>query len=51
MGPIKHGVVEYKAKEKADRQVNEGIREGVPVDAGHPGFVHFEQPCAHDREN
>ena len=51
VGPVEHGIVEYKTEEKTNRQVSEWIGEGVPVDAGHAGFVHFEQPCAHDREN
>lgn len=51
MRPIEHGIVKDKAKKKTDGQVDERVLEGVPVDAGHPGLVHFKEPCAHDREN
>jgi hypothetical protein len=49
--PIKQGIVNYKTDKKADRQIVERVRERIPINAGHPRFVHLVQPSRHDGEN
>ena len=49
--PIEHAVVENQAEEKANRQIIERVGKCIPVDTGHAGLIHFEQPSAHDRKD